>query len=95
MNIWKITYNEIERGNVSEFEPVRVDPAIVACGGDGLDACSVLSDAVRGPRQCDDCDTPGEVFEWEVIGIEVVGIELIVAVDHVDANLLREGDGDD
>ena len=86
MNIWKIVYNEIERGKIGEVDPLRVDPAIVACAGDGLEACSILSDAVRGPRSCELPDEE-ETYEWEVVGIEVVSIELVTTVDYIDPGL--------
>ena len=86
MNIWKITFNEIERGRVDDIEPVRVDPAIVLCLGDGLEACSILSDAVRGPRSVED-KVEDIKYEWEVIGIEVIRIELVTTVDHIDPGL--------
>ena len=79
MKIWKIVYNEIERGKIGEVDPLRVDPAIVACAGDGLDA-------VRGPRSCELPDEE-ETYEWEVVGIEVVSIELVTTVDYIDPGL--------
>ena len=87
MNIWKITYNEVERGDVREVEATRADPVTVATNGDGLEACSILSDAVRGHRSCEVPDEENETYEWEVIGIEVIGIELVTTVDHVDPGL--------
>ena len=91
MKIWKLTYNELCRDEEGT-NPVRADPATVACDGDGMKAVSILSDAVRGPKEYDS-EVDGEIIKWTVVGIEIIGIELVTVVDHVDPSLRLRATG--
>lgn len=82
MNIWKLTYNEVHKG---DGDVIRVDPAIIATGGDVLEAASILSDQVRGPQSCE--DEEGDPLKWEVVGIELIAAVLVCEVDYIDPSL--------
>ena len=81
MNIYRIVFDEQVRDEHGQ-DAVRSDPAIVACEGDAMEACSALLDRVRGERSCEDCDEDGKILRWKVVGIDVVSIDHICTVDH-------------